>query len=178
MLAWWWRHSTKPPWKYERLYDIIVLALMSQLDHLTNFWNKCWSSVRIHYTLLQCLQCVWLETCSDRVSPPRFCSRAEAAQLLQPAGPADGAVRGVPAQGGHADGRLQLQPHCAERKGPKPRAGHRGSLLLVPAPLLRRLVLLEHRNSGRSTRLSWSTSYIKCRVACNSNGSEERWVIK
>lgn len=80
--------------------------------------------------------------------------RAEAAEVAELRGPADGAVWRRPAQGRHVDGRLQLQPHRPEREGPEPRAGHQRGLLLLPTPLLRGLVLLEHRDTGERQPLA------------------------
>lgn len=76
--------------------------------------------------------------------------RAEAAQVAELRRAAHGAVRRRPPQGGHVDRRLQLQPHRPEREGPEPRVGHQRRLLLLPTPVLRRLVLLEHRNPGET----------------------------
>lgn len=77
--------------------------------------------------------------------------RAEAAEVGEPPGAAHGPVWRQSTQGGHADRRRQLQPHRAEREGPQPRAGHQRGLLPLQTPLLRGLVLLEHRNTGERT---------------------------
>ncbi|ETE57662.1 Protein-S-isoprenylcysteine O-methyltransferase, partial [Ophiophagus hannah] len=49
---------------------------------------------------------------------------------------ADGRAGRLPAQGGHADGRLEFQPHRPEREVGVAPAGDAGRVRLVPAPFV------------------------------------------
>lgn len=86
------------------------------------------------------------------VSSPPVCPhvscRAEADHLAQRHGPAHGGLWRVSEESSNVHSWFQFQPRGAEWEIGNPYPSDKWSVRLVPASFLRRVVLLEHWNSG------------------------------
>lgn len=77
-----------------------------------------------------------------------FACRNEADHLAEYCRVTDGDLWGLPAESCHAHSWLQLQPHRSEREVGHAHFGDERGVRVVPAPVVRGMVLLEYWNTG------------------------------
>lgn len=110
----------------------------------------CWSGAQGAHEAPTCpssLPAAWSPPwrCADRCC---FACRNEADHLAEYCRVTDGDLWGLPEESCHAHSWLQLQPHRSEREVGHAHFGDKRGVRVVPAPVLRGMVLLEYWNTG------------------------------